>query len=293
MSNVLPFYGRSAVASRGMIAAISARQDAGVDPYSPVSIYDFCDAVGIVVRFNDIATLEGMYQRGSPPRIHLSALRPLARRAYSCAHELGHHLLGHSSTVHELRSRLSRSDTYDPTELLADAFAGFLLMPALGLRRAFADRGTTANEATSHQVYAIACDYGVGYSTLVNHLAYGSTEIPRSRASALLRVSPKTLRADLLGMSSSDQVVYIDHFSRASLIDAEVGSVLLLPRGTKQHGQALTYERDIVTGSLFRAVQPGISQIFLGGSRAIFSRISRFQYCGLARYRHLEDIDDG
>src|SRR3546814_6969436 len=45
----------------------------------------------------------GMYQRAPPPRIHLSARRPLPRRAYNCAHELGHHVFAHGSSIDELR----------------------------------------------------------------------------------------------------------------------------------------------------------------------------------------------
>jgi hypothetical protein len=55
-------------------------------------------AAGVTVRFNNI-NMEGMYQRGAPPRIHLSARRPLSRRTYNCAHELGHHVFGHGSSI--------------------------------------------------------------------------------------------------------------------------------------------------------------------------------------------------
>jgi hypothetical protein len=54
--------------------------------------------LGVTVRFNNI-NMEGMYQRGAPPRIHLSARRPLSRRTYNCAHELGHHVFGHGSSI--------------------------------------------------------------------------------------------------------------------------------------------------------------------------------------------------
>jgi hypothetical protein len=36
------------------------------------------ETLGVTVRFNNI-NMEGMYQRGAPPRIHLSARRPLTR----------------------------------------------------------------------------------------------------------------------------------------------------------------------------------------------------------------------
>ena len=82
-----------------------------------------------------------MYDREPKPRIHVSALRPLARRTFTCAHELGHHVFGHGSTIDELRDDQSKSAERPPNEILADAFAAFVLMPTLGLREAFTKRG--------------------------------------------------------------------------------------------------------------------------------------------------------
>lgn len=82
-----------------------------------------------------------MYQRGTPQRIHLSSLRPLARRAFNCAHELGHHLLGHGSSIDELRENQLVRPWDVPDEYSADTFAAYALMPTLGLRNAFAKRG--------------------------------------------------------------------------------------------------------------------------------------------------------
>ena len=103
------------------------------------------------MRFNNI-NMAGMYQRGLPPRIHLSA-RPLQRRAYNCAHELGHHVFGHGSSIDELREDAKSQPWDDPKEFLADTFAGFILMPIIGLRRAFSvrgSRGDLGNVAIDH-----------------------------------------------------------------------------------------------------------------------------------------------
>ena len=55
--------------------------------------------------------------------------------------------------------------------------SAFVLMPTLGLREAFAKRGLDPNRATALDMYAIACNFGVGQATLVNHLAYGISMI--------------------------------------------------------------------------------------------------------------------
>ncbi|MGH9808928.1 MAG: ImmA/IrrE family metallo-endopeptidase, partial [Terriglobia bacterium] len=167
-----------------MRAAIATRARARLDQHGPVCIYGLCDELGVSVRFNNI-NMEGMYQGGSPPRIHLSARRPLARRTYNCAHELGHHVFGHGSSIDELREEAKDHAWDEPKEFLADTFAGFLLMPIVGLRRAFAVRGWVPETATPAQMFTVACDFGVGYGTLLTHLSAGVNTISRARAALL------------------------------------------------------------------------------------------------------------
>ena len=86
---VKPSFNRRILATQAIQAATATRATARLDQTQPICIYDLCETLGIVVRFNNI-NMDGMYQRGVPPRIHLSARRPLPRRVFNCAHELGH-----------------------------------------------------------------------------------------------------------------------------------------------------------------------------------------------------------
>ena len=215
-----------------MQAAIATRAKAKLDQHGPICIYGLCETLGVTVRFNNI-NMEGMYQRGAPPRIHLSARRPLPRRAYNCAHELGHHVFGHGSSIDELREDAKEHPWEDPKEFLADTFAGFTLMPIMGLRRAFAVRGWTPETATPAQMFTIACDFGVGYSTLLTHLSAGVNMISRSRAAALQRATPKALRADILGALAPEPLIVADRHRAGPTLDAEVKMLLLLPPGTE------------------------------------------------------------
>ena len=95
-------FDRRSLANHAMQTAIATRAKAKLDHHGPICIFGLSETLGVTVRFNNI-NMEGMYQRGSPPRIHLSARRPLARRVYNCAHELGHHVFGHGSSIDELR----------------------------------------------------------------------------------------------------------------------------------------------------------------------------------------------
>jgi Zn-dependent peptidase ImmA (M78 family) len=285
-------FNRHALATEAMRTAIATRSKGGLNQTSPTCVYELCEKLGVIVRFNSI-NMEGMYQRGTPPRIHLSARRPLVRRAYNCAHELGHHVFGHGSSIDELRDDARDHPWEDPKEFLADTFAGFVLMPTLGLRRAFAVRRWTPETATEEQIFFIACDFGVGYTTLLTHLTYSAQMISRARAAALQRANLKTIRANILGVFSRESLVAIDRQSAASTVDVEVNAQVLLPFGTVTVGEGLTFERDLRVGRLYRAVRPGIVRASAdGGAWAAFVRISRREYAGLAQYRHLEDDED-
>ncbi len=112
-----PSLNRRALATEAMQAAAAARARGKLDQVSPICIYGLCETLGVAVRFNNI-NMEGMYQRGVPPRIHLSARRPLPRRTYNCAHELGHHVFGHGSSIDELREDAKAQPWEDPKEFL-------------------------------------------------------------------------------------------------------------------------------------------------------------------------------
>lgn len=300
MTNVMriskPSFDRRALATQAMQAATATRGKANLDQASPICIYGLCETLGVVVRFNNI-NMEGMYQRGLPPRIHLSARRPLPRRAFNCAHELGHHVFGHGSSIDELREDAKARPWEDPKEFLADTFAGFILMPIIGLRRAFSVRGWTPETATPAQIFTIACEFGVGYATLLTHLSAGVNMLSRGRATALQRVTPKALRMDILGALTPEPLIVVDRHRTAPTLDAEVKTLLLLPPDTEVTGGRLALECDLPAGRLFRAVKPGISQAS-AGDRAFFVRIAPIQknephgYIGLAQYRHLEEDQD-
>lgn len=291
-----PSFKRRALATQAIQAAATTRASAKLDQVGPICIYGLCETLGVAVRFNNI-NMEKMYQRGVPPRIHLSARRPLPRRAYNCAHELGHHVFGHGSSIDELRESAKAQPWEDAKEFLADTFAGFILMPIIGLRRAFSVRGWTPETATPAQIFTIACDFGVGYATLLTHLSASVNMLSRGRTAALQRVTPKALRADILGALTPEPLIVIDRHRTAPTLDAEVKTLLLLPPDTEVTGGGLAFERDLAAGRLFRALRPGIFQA-AAADWAVFVRVAAVQknepcgYIGLAQYRHLEEDPD-
>ena len=222
---------RTSLAREALERALEVRERAGLDFGSPINIFDLCDRLQPAVRvlFVDIS-MEGCYLQSDRPLIKISALRPLARRVFNCAHELGHHVFGHGSRIDELRDDSRCNAESDPEEFLANVFAGFLLMPKLGVRKAFNARGWRIALAVPEQVYVVACHFGVGYETLVTHLAYGLREISPQRAKELQRVRLPAIRRAILGSDIGTRLLVADLAYALPNLDAEAGTHLLLPR---------------------------------------------------------------
>jgi len=287
------------LAHQAMLESIEVRDEWDRELDGPLDIYALCEDMGVTVRFVDIPSMEGLYGRDDDGRasILLSSLRPLPRRAFSCAHELGHHVFGHGSSVDEIADGAgSGAKRFQPNEFLADTFAGFLLMPTLGVRKAFASRGWSQQTASPSQVYTIACHFGVGYETLIGHMAHALQSISGTRADELRKVGPKAIREQLLGSPAAEALIVADEQWGLQTVDAEVGMRILLPSGVKaDEGAAIVAERIIVScrGELFRAARPGIVRVArMEPPWAAFVRVARHQFSGLARYRHLELAED-
>ena len=282
---------RRALVHAAMLESINVRSGAKAGLDGPLDVYALSERLGLRVRFVDIS-MEGFYKRGRPPQVLLSALRPLARRAYTCAHEIGHHVFKHGSTIDELVDNPEGSGATTAEEISAQTFAGFLLMPTLGMRKAFAQRGWDAAKATPAQLLTIASAYGVGYTTIVNHLAYVLGMMPPARARELVRIPLPQVRREVLGTATSAPLIVVDCHWTLPTIDVEVGMQVLLPKGASLEDDRLVLRADTSLGRLFEALKPGIVQVERREGESVFVRIARRQYVGLSQYRHLEETDD-
>lgn len=241
-----------------MQAATECRDRLDLDPFGPVDPYAIAATLGVKVVF--LATsMEGFYFKQPTPRILLSSLRPVFRRAFTCAHELGHHWFGHGSTIDQLQED-ERSESDKPEEVLANAFAAALLMPSVGLRGAFARRGWDQANPTPAQLFMIACQFGVGYATLLNHLSYTLREISSGRRAELARWTPQRIRRELLD-EEFDALLVVDAHNEAASFDVEIGTAVLLPQGVAVAGAAIEHLRSGNGGELYQAVRRGIVTI--------------------------------
>lgn len=273
----------------GAQAASDVRDQLGLDLIAPVDPYAIAEGLGIRVRFLPVS-MEGFYQKGNPPRIMLSALRPLARKAFTCAHEVGHHWFGHGSTIDELKAD-DRHDAGIPEEILANAFAAFLLMPTIAVRGAFNRRGWKPALADPVQILTIASEFGVGYETLLTHLVITLNDMPHGVRAELGKWTPQRIRKRLLGHDDADGLVILDEKQRSSSVDLEEGYALAVPTGAEVTGDALRKSQSIDGFDIYNAAARGRASVTTNAWQ-VESRVAPPKFVGVAKYRFEEEIDE-
>lgn len=274
---------------KGLKAAEAAREAAGADPFGPADPFAAAEAFGLRVNLS-ATSMEGFYFKGNPANILVSSLRPVGRRTFTCAHELGHHWFGHGSTIDQLQED-DREDSSKPDEVLANAFAAFFLMPTVVVRAAFAARGWSLSTPTALQLFTVACELGVGYGTLLNHLAYTMREVSAATREELRKWTPQRIRKQLLADDADEPVMIVDAHSAAPTYDVEKEAGVLLPAGAQVGGQALVFERSLDRFDLYRAVRRGEAAVS-GAAEPGRVRVMPKKYEGPARRRFLEDPDE-
>ncbi|HVB22014.1 MAG TPA: ImmA/IrrE family metallo-endopeptidase [Ktedonobacteraceae bacterium] len=281
------------LAMDAMSAALQLRQSEGFGLWVPVCPYDLAEKLNVEVRFIDLPSMEGMYSKDSKPIILISSLRPAGRQAFTCTHELGHHVFKHGTHVDEvINPQLARSQS-DDKEFLANCFAGFLLMPKSAVNQAFATRGWDIRSCTPLQLYTIAGWFGVGYATLIHHLSSTLKLLPQASANSLKKVSPKDIRLKYLDKEMNGDLILVDAHWSERAIDIQVGDYVHLPVNSVIERECVRFQEQDEKGSLFCAVAPGIGRFYQPDTGwSAFVRVSRREYIGRNMFRHLEDSDD-
>ncbi len=283
---------RENIARKAVADALRMRKTAGNSLDESICVYDLAEKLGVEVRFLDIPSMEGMYCNSGKPHIILSSLRPPGRRAFTCAHELGHHSYGDGMQVDELVEQWGRYRRFDPREFAADCFAGALLMPKMAVEKAFALREWPIRECTPDQVYVISNYFGVGYTTLIHHLSIALSLIPRAHADRLLKVKPRQAQTLAIGRGISDTVWIVDRYWTGRPIDVEVGNLVFVHGQPALEGVCVERVEDRKDDMLLRACQPGLGRLEHESGWSVFVRVSRSGFIGRSIFRHLEEVDN-
>src|SRR4051812_35560471 len=105
------------------MAALRLRRSHALAPEQVIDPVDLALAEGLDVRFEALKSVEGIYAP-DVRAIILGSLRPRGRRAFNCAHELGHHVFGHGFRVDELLAGAVDDEREgDDAEFIANRFA--------------------------------------------------------------------------------------------------------------------------------------------------------------------------
>lgn len=271
-----------------ILEADKVRIQRGYTMFQPVNVFDICMAMEVCVRFVDV-NMEGMYtirEDGAHPTIILSNQRPLPRRSFTCAHELGHHVFKHGNRIDELSDNEFSSDREEET--LVDTFAAALLMPNVSIQAEFVKRKLKMVEANSVHFFSVASALGVGYSTLVTNCRINKL-IGSTKEKELLKQTPAKLFKAITGLHDKpSHFKIIDGHSQLPVIDLEVSNYVILPVSAIIEGNHLQECGRNTTEAVFLAKRAGIVRAVYGGNSS-FIRIQNMQYVGLVENRHLEN----
>ena len=97
------------LARRALRGALETRRRVRASTLDPVCVYDLAEQLGIEVKFFAGNSFGGMYVKTSQT-ILVPSLRPPGRRAFTCAHEIGHWFFGHGTRIDRLGEIGRRSE---------------------------------------------------------------------------------------------------------------------------------------------------------------------------------------
>jgi len=280
---------RDDLARLGLTEALKVRSDNKIKLHESICPYDLAEHIGIKVYLDALPSTEGAYFNIEPPRIIISALRPAGRLSYTCAHEIGHHIFNHGTRADELFDNpdIIRQNR---EEFLADVFAGFLLMPKLAVSYGFSQRRWSINDFTPDQAFIVAGWLGVGYTTLINHISYSLRLIRSDIAKELCKTPLKRIKRNIFGRDIKENILLVDRYWIGRPIDIQIGDLIIFQENVILDEKMFNPMSVLLEKREFRGLHPGIGRFYKDdGSWSAFVRVSRKEYTGQARFRHLED----
>ena len=168
---------------------------------SPVDIFDVIEQSGIWLMFQPLNNLYGAYERvGDAAGIIVNAKHPPSLQRFTAAHEYGHHVLGHTTSLDDEGHILPEGQMLSPHENAAQTFAAYFLMPPPLVDAVLQHHGLPEEpkRLAPQEAYLVSLDLGVSYAAALNHLATLG-KIDREVAAELRRYPPKRIKSEITG----------------------------------------------------------------------------------------------
>lgn len=257
-----------------------------IPPTEGLCPFDLGRTLGISMRMVSIPSLEGMYSPDPTLAIVIGSERPIARRRYTCGHELGHHVFGHGYRIDELEEK--NSDPTSPEEYLAQRFSAALLMPKILIDATFTKRGWKVSDLVPEQFFIVAQELGVGYGTLITNLEINTNQLTRANATKLRQVALPEIRKSVAGYAVAFDVFHLTGPCARPKLDVEIGDILIFPN-VKIDGPSI---QQASQAGHYTAINAGICKVSFSSGGITEVRVGRRGFIGLAHFRYLEEVTD-
>jgi len=259
------------------------KQYLGADSHLPICPYVLCEAMGFDLRFVKINSFEGMYV-ANQNLILISAERPEGRKRFTCAHEIGHHVLGHGTVIDEIL----KCGSSNIEEEEADFFASILLMPSSAVKRIMLRTGISTATISSTDAYILSKYFGVSYQSFLLQLYFNLGLISYIKYQELkIRTLPE-IRLSISGLKIKGQVLSIGAWWDEKAIELEVGDYIVSEKELLIDGPKIVQPLDDGNDHCYLATKPGITRVFSNGWDC-FVKISRYKFHGIYQFKFDED----
>lgn len=266
-------------------SALRFRVKHGYQLDEPCDIYELVGKQRLDLQFVDIPSLEGMYlEEVETNRICVCAHRPVGRQKFTVAHELGHHLLGHGTQI-DAGFELGGTIPNDLEERTADVFARYLLMPPRAVHAGFQRRGLDPSTATPEDFYSVSSWLGVGYLTLVQHMAFTLRTLSNDRCHELEKKPLKQVKTSLVGVPTVSDVWRLDDPWANLTVHAQIGDFILGVPAGQDDTRVLKSSGD----ACCVAATVGTDSRLLTGGGVVRICVSRRNFVGFYEYRYMRE----
>jgi len=262
----------------------------GVKSSEIVDVFDICSNLDIMVRYTSIS-MEGMYIQGETNNtILISNCRPIPRRIFTCAHELGHHVFNHGSQLDANFNEQSYTPEQLIEEQLVNIFAGALLIPISRIYKEINLRKWLIPDLTSMNCFILSSLFGVGYQTIITNLKINKV-ISNSKATVLGTHTPKSiLKSVYPNVVSLSHTKIFDAYCQPSFVELEEGNYLIVNSELYNTSKYLELLECSKFGFIYKAINSGVFVRNLNDNNTQF-RVSKKGYEGLINYRIKDDND--